>query len=385
MGTAWTEATILKHSRPGKEALGGGLYLRTQAGPNGLSKSYTFRWQKHGKAREKSLGPVSKLRLAEARALAAQYSADLFHGRSIGKSVKAPGFAGLAIEALPRLTGQLAPASQREWKKSADDAAAHFGKTPVSEITLEDVCKLLEPVWRAQPIKADRWRARIARLFDYAIAAQYRTDNPASIRLVSATLGRLKRPVHRHHASLHWEDAPQVWQALGNAPASMALKLLMLTGSRAKEVLRAATGEFDLRTAEWTRAAERMKSRLPHIVPLSAQAVELVETLNCSPSIVSGQHLYFPGMWHKALIETLRAVTDELYPGSALTVHGLRGTLSTWMERQGVAVLVREFILAHKPKDAVAESYLETHQEPERRLIDQRRTALQDWATYLTG
>ncbi len=377
----------MKWAKSGKEALGGGLYLRTQLGPNGLSKSYTFRWSKHGKAHEKSLGPITKLRLAEARALAAGYSADIFRGREIGQSSKAPDFAALVAESLPRLTATLCPESQRDWKQMCGVAAEHFGRKPVSEISLDDVTALLEPMWNKQPVKVDRLRARVARLFDCAIAKKYRTDNPAAIRLVSAVLGKLKRPPHRHHASLYWEDIPQVWRELKprNDPPATALKLLILTGSRAKEVLRAGIGEFDLGNAEWTRPAERMKSRRTHIVPLSRQAMELVERLECSPAMATGQYLLFPRMWHKELMGTFRDITEEFWPGSQLAVHGLRGTLSTWMERQGVPVLTREFILAHNPKDAVAESYLETHQEPERRLLEDRRKALQQWADFVTS
>ncbi len=379
----WTEAAVMKWAKSGKEALGGGLYLRTQLGPNGLSKSYTFRWSKHGKAHEKSLGPITKLRLAEARAIAAGYSADIFRGREIGQSSKSPDFAALVAESLPRLTATLCPESQRDWKQMCGVAAEHFGRKPISEISLDDVTALLDPMWNKQPVKVDRLRARVARLFDCAIAKKYRTDNPAAIRLVSAVLGKLKRPPHRHHASMYWEDLPQVWNALGDG--AWALKLLILTGSRAKEVLRASIGEFDMVNAEWTRPAERMKSRRPHIVPLSSQALELVERLANSPSMATGQHLLFPRMWHKELIDTLRDITETIEPGSDLTVHGLRGTLSTWMERQGVPVLTREFILAHNPKDAVAESYLETHQGPERRLLEDRRKALQQWADFVTS
>ncbi len=377
----------MKWAKSGKEALGAGLYLRTQAGPNGLTKSYTFRWSKHGKAHEKSLGPITKLRLAEARAIAAGFSADIFHGRSIGQSAKAPDFAALVAENLPRLTATLCHEVRRDWQTSCGVAAEHFGKKPVSEISLDDIVSLVEPLWNKQPLLADKIRARVARLFDVAIAKKFRTDNPAAIRLVSAVLGKLKRPPSRHHASLYWEELPQVWNELSgrdDAPAT-ALKLLILTGSRAKEVLRAAIGEFDLSTAEWTRQAERMKSRRTHIVPLSSQAAELVERWQYSPALILGQHALFPKMWHKELMATFREVTEEFWPGSQLAIHGLRGSLSTWMERHGVPVLVREFILAHNPKDAVAESYLETHQDPERRLLEDRRNALQQWADFVTS
>jgi integrase len=255
---------------------------------------------------------------------------------------------------------------------------------PVNEIDVANGCRLLRPLWNDRPLKADKIRARVARIFDAAIARKYRTDNPAAIKLVSTELGRLRRPPHMHHLSLYWEELPALWKALKprTEPASMALKLTILTGSRIGEVLKAEIGHFDFSTKEWTRPLVHMKMRRTHIVPLSRQAYELLDDLQYRPPVLFGQSQLFPKLWHKAVLDTLRELADD----DSITVHGLRGTLATWLDQYArVPKLVREFILAHEPKDAVAEAYQETHQAPERRLIEQRREALQAWADYLEG
>jgi len=98
-----------------------------------------FRWQKHKKQYEKALGPISKLRLSEARAIAAQYSADIFHGRLIGAgNRKGMTFATMAEEGLPVFTEGLTKETAREWHTSLlRTAAPFFEKTPLKEINLK--------------------------------------------------------------------------------------------------------------------------------------------------------------------------------------------------------------------------------------------------------
>jgi integrase len=380
MAKQLTAAQVAALSKPGAYKIETGLYLRIV----GASRTYSFRYSRHGKEHWRSIGPTHSITLSEAKAKAAQFRSDVLNGRELGKPIKAPDFGELVSKSLPMLTADLAASGQREWQVSCGIAAKHFGKKPVNEIEVQDVCDLLAPIWSARPIKADKLRSRIARIFDSAIAKKLRTDNPAAIKLVSTELGRLKRPAHVHHLSLYWEEAPALWQALKprKGQAATALKLAILTGVRIGEVLKAEIGEFDFAANEWTIPLAHMKMRRTHIVPLSKQAVELITAWQETPFLAFGQHRLFVKLWHQEIIATLRETANDDY----LTVHGLRGTLSTWLDQYAhVPMLVREFILAHTPKDAVAESYQETHQAPERRLLEDRRKALQRWGNYLEG
>ena len=380
MAKQLTAAQVAAINKPGAYKIDQGLYLQIVGG----SRTYSFRYSRHGKEHWLSVGPTHSITLTEAKAKAAQFRSDLLNGRELGKPIKAPDFGELVAANLPTLISELAPSGQREWRVSCGVAAQHFGKKPVNEIDVADVCSLLAPDWRTRPVKADKLRSRIRHIFDCAIAKKLRTDNPAAIHLVSAVLGKLKRPAPRHHVSLYWEEAPALWQALKpkTAQAATALKLVLLSGVRIGEVLRAEIGEFDLSACEWRIPLERMKMRKTHVVPLSKQAVELVTAWQQTPFLLFGQHRLFVKLWHKEVLATLREAAGE----DGIKTHGLRGTLSTWLDQYArVPKLVREFILAHNPKDAVAEAYQETHQAPEYRLFDQRREALQRWGDFLDG
>ncbi len=65
----------------------------------------------------------------------------------------------------------------------------------------------------------------------------------------------------------------------GDLPTRCALRLAPLTFVRPGELRKAEWAEFDLDRAEWNIAAIRMKSREPHLVPLSRQAVECLRDL----------------------------------------------------------------------------------------------------------
>ena len=78
----------------------------------------------------------------------------------------------------------------------------------------------------------------------------------------------------------------------GSPLVVLAARLLILTGVRTGELRGAFWSEFDLEKAVWEIPAERMKMKRPHLVPLSTQALEIVQQLK----VMSGQYpLVFPG------------------------------------------------------------------------------------------
>src|SRR5262249_9036356 len=74
------------------------------------------------------------------------------------------------------------------------------------------------------------------------------------------------------------KEIPVFLEAADRYPAKpqtkLAVRLLMLTFTRKRELIEAPWTEIDLDRAEWVITAERMKMGRPHIVPLSRQAVE---------------------------------------------------------------------------------------------------------------
>lgn len=165
-----------------------------------------------------------------------------------------------------------------------------------------------------------------------------------------------------------------------------ALQLAPLLFQRPNELRGAAWEEIDLDSGMWTVPAARMKRRIdgkengdPHLVPLSAQAVELLRKLH---TFTGHGALVFPGeRSHDRPISdnTLRAALLTLgYGPSVQTVHGFRATARTLLaEVLEVDPLVIEAQLAHAVKDANGRAYNRTQ------YLKQRVQMMQQWADYL--
>ncbi|MBK9200600.1 tyrosine-type recombinase/integrase [Candidatus Skiveiella danica] len=115
----------------------------------------------------------------------------------------------------------------------------------------------------------------------------------------------------------------------GSTVTRLALKLMALTFVRTSELIEARWSEIDLDAARWDIPAERMKMKTPHIVPLSAQALEVLRTLQ----LVTGQSEYlFPGerdhgkpMSNNTILGALARMGYK----HRMTGHGFRGIAST--------------------------------------------------------
>jgi len=137
----------------------------------------------------------------------------------------------------------------------------------------------------------------------------------------------------------------------------IAMQLLILTGVRPGELRQAEWQEFDFERKVWNVPAERMKMRRPHLVPLSSQAIDLLNQLK--PMTGAGE-LLFPGrnnpnkpMSDMALTVLVRRIG---YAGR-VTGHGFRHTMSTILHEQGFNSAWIELQLAHVDKNSIRGTY----------------------------
>src|SRR5258708_5211402 len=160
-------------------------------------------------------------------------------------------------------------------------------------------------------------------------------------------------------------------------------RLLVLTGQRKSEVAGARWREFDLEKKVWTIPTERMKMDTAHVVPLSAEVVEILKRL---PRFRNGDHLFSTdfGMtavngFSKAKARLDRAILDELPSGLPPFVnHDVRRTVRTHLAALPIAPLVAERVIAHA-KQGLDKTYNLYEYLPE------KRHALELWAARLRG
>ena len=161
-----------------------------------------------------------------------------------------------------------------------------------------------------------------------------------------------------------------------------ALKLILLTMARKGELIRAPWTEFDLDRAVWEIPAERMKNRLPHVVYLSSQAVELLRSLRTFSGISDyvmparykpDEHLSDATL-NRAIQSILEAAAADGVTISPFSVHDLRRTASTQLNEMEYDWRWIEYCLAHTKGNTVEGTYNRA------KWSTQRRQMLQDWA-----
>ena len=125
---------------------------------------------------------------------------------------------------------------------------------------------------------ARKVRHRIGAVLEWAIAMNYRTDNPCD--RVAAVLGPQQVVVEHMQALPHQHVAAAVTtvRASGGAPAvKLAFEFLVLTAVRSGEVRGATWDEMDTKARVWTIPATRMKAKRDHRVPLCRRATEVLD------------------------------------------------------------------------------------------------------------
>jgi integrase len=215
-------------------------------------------------------------------------------------------------------------------------------------------------------------------VFRFAIAHGYSTRNPASEIRPSDVL-KSGRKVN--YARVDARELPDLLRAIevyqGTHVTRLALKLMALTFVRTSELIGATWAEFDTEAARWNIPAERMKMRTPHIVPLSRQALDVLDTLR---TLTGQSNWLFPGdrnakkqMSNNTILKALERMG---YKGR-MTGHGFRGLASTILHEQGYIHDHIELQLAHAPRNEVSAAYNHAlYLEPRTRMM-------QDWADFL--
>jgi integrase len=334
------------------------------------------------------LGPVRLVKLsdARARALQAQYLLldlkDPIKERDAKReSGRAPGaktFAGAAA--------QFIGDKRAEWKNAKHleqwDATIRtyvnpiIGHLPVTGVTVDDVIRILRPIWTSKSETAGRVRGRIERILSSAGIRD--AENPATLREVEKRLPRLAKVKKvEHHSAVPWGQVPDLMKAISarGGTSSAALRFLLLTAARSGEVRGARWSEFDLKLKVWTVPGERMKAGTAHSVPLSHAALATL------PRHGEADDLVFQGarpnqpLSDMSLIAVMRKIR-----GKGTTVHGLRSSFRDWVaDETNYPRDVAEAALAHGREDKTEAAYLRST------LFEKRRALMNDWAEFVTA
>jgi integrase len=360
---------------------GGNLYLaieRNKSG-DGFNRRWIFRYQlPGGRQRDMGLGSVAELGantsgLSIARELAQKWRQVLAHGldpieernKQIAERAAALpvlAFEQVAKDYLAAKDGEWSPRVVAHWQMTFADYCAPINKLPVNLIDTDHVLKCLQPIWKEKTETARRVQNRIERVLSFATVRKLRSgDNPARWRghLDHLLAKPSKIAKTENHPALDYRDLPAFMDALRSrkpTASTLALEFLILCASRTNEVLQASWNEIDLAEATWTIPGERMKMSRPHVVPLTARAIEILQQARAiSPN---SKHLFVGYDGDRLSSNSLLALIKRRMGRGDISTHGFRATFKTWAsDETNFPNDLVEMALAHQVGSKVEQAY----------------------------
>ena len=378
---------IIKASKPSQSPYklsdGNGLLLLIN--PNG-SRWWRWRYRYNGKEKMLSLGTYPKVTLKEARNLRVTFSKLLDQGidpsqhKQEQKQTTGDNFQSIAMDWWNNWkTNKTERHAGYTLRRLESDVFPEIGSLPIKKITAPDLLRLVKKIQSRGAIDiAKRALNTCNQIFRYSVAHGLTDRNPAADIKPSDVL---QSTVKKNYARIEQKDLPELLTKInkydGQPLTKLALKLMVLTFVRTSELRGARWDEIELDNKLWRIPAERMKMRTPHIVPLSNQAIVVVQ---CIQKYSSHSEFLFPGERNPQKPMSNNTLLYALYRmgyHSRMTGHGFRGLASTILHEQGYEHHLIELQLAHAERNAVSAAYNHaTYLEPRKKLM-------QHWADYL--
>ncbi|EMV3381659.1 tyrosine-type recombinase/integrase [Escherichia coli] len=259
-----------------------------------------------------------------------------------------------------------------------------MGTVPLDAITPANVADVLRPSWMTIPETAGRVKQRIHKVMQWAWAHGFCSANPVDVvdhllpQQVSASIRT------EHQPAMPWKVIPlyiasRVYTEDRYNVTRGLLLFVILTACRSGEARAMEWCEIDFKRQIWTIPPGRMKGGVRHRVPLSTQALELLEQMR-------GLHemLVFPSPRKQTVLSDMvltsflrktKAISDT--QGRFAVAHGFRSSFRDWCSEQHYPHDLAERALAHTIRNKSEAAYHRTD------LLNERRPMMQAWGDYV--
>lgn len=361
--------------KPYKMFDGHGLYLYVSTA-GGRSWRWTYRLD--GKPQTHTIGAYPLIGLAMAREKRDELRLALRNGAPIKapkrKSVK-------TLEAASEAYWEGRKDISPSYRMNAENAIKQhitpkLGKRDIGSLTRLDVLEVLM-VMDAAGLSdyVRKTRMWLGQVFDWAVQQEYCEINPCA--LIDPRKAFSRAPVVSF-AALEVTDVKPFMERLdaeGVIQSAQACRLLALTWVRTQELRMMEWSEID--GDLWRIPAGKMKRRRDHLVPLSKQALAIIENMRArskgSPYVFPNDRRLDRPMSENSVLYLI----GRMGYGGKMTGHGWRSVASTWANEAGHNKDAIERQLAHAPDDKIRATYNRAEYMPERRAM------LQAWADWL--
>jgi len=366
---------------------GDGLFLIVKTSGK---KLWRFRYQRPATKQRTmiGLGAFPALSLAEARGLRADYLALLANG--IDPQIQAEVaeeqqqialdsiFSTVATNWFQLKSKSVTPDYAKDiWRSLEKDIFPAIGETPVQQIKARTLVEALEPIKTRGALETVRRLVqRINEIMIYAVNTGLIDANPAS-----GVGMAFEKPKKQNMPTLRPEELPKLMRSLVMSNLSVSTRCLiewqLLTLVRPSEASGARWAEIDLDAKLWTIPAGRMKAKREHIVPLSPQALKILEVMK--PISAHREHVFPSRNDPKRPMnsQTANAALKRIGYGGKLVAHGLRSIASTALNEQEFNSDVIEAALAHIEKNEVRRAYNRST------YLEARRNIMNWWALFV--
>jgi integrase len=388
-----------------------GLYLIVQ--PSGV-KSWALRYRLKGggKAVKHTIGSYPMLSLKDARSKATELRAEIErggdpHGAKVTARRRAAEvddsfetvarsfidhqfrqrrrswewsarFLGLVIDAeakadpkgCPRLI-VLRDGSVDRFGSRRVSVVDRWGTRPIGEVADRDIIAALDQLSRQAPVGANRLHSVLSSMFAWAKGRRLVSANP---------MADIDRPAQEQARDrvLSDEELVKVWKAAGKLghPHAGIVRLLILTGQRRSEIADLRWDEIDLEQRALHLPKERTKNGRAHDVPLAAQALGIIAGL---PRVVEAEHVFTIRRKLIGNFSHAKGDLDELSGVTGWTLHDLRRTVASGLQRLGVRLEVTEAVLNHRSGSTAG--IVGVYQRHD--YAAEKRDSLARWADYV--
>ncbi|HHI3896457.1 TPA: integrase arm-type DNA-binding domain-containing protein [Klebsiella aerogenes] len=389
--------TEIKSTKPTDKEInlfdGDGLILRISALAKGGKKNWYFRYAVPvSKKRTKmSLGTYPHLTLARARALRDEYLSLLASGidpqvHNNDKTNALKNASEHTLQAVARkwldekvrTSGISQDHAEDIWRSLERNVFPGLGNVPINEIRPKLLKQHLDPIEQRGVLETlRRIISRLNEIFRWAATEELIEFNPAD-----NLAQRFSKPKKQNMPALPPTELPRFLTVLNNASVRMETRLLiewqLLTWVRPGEAVRTRWADIDTANSMWNIPAEFMKMKKPHKVPLSKEALRVLDSLKA----ISGHREWvFPSI--KAPLnhmheQTANAAIIRMGFGGELVAHGMRSIARTAAEESGkFRTDVLEAALAHSKKDEIIAAYNRAEYLKEREIL------MQWWSDYV--
>lgn len=383
--------TEIKNARPREKEYnlsdGNGLQLRIK--PNG-SRLWLFNYSRpfNKKRANLGLGTYPEVSLTQARELAREYKTLLAQDIDPQEHREEQSLAQQELQSNTffhiaekwfevKQTKVTQSYAEDIWRSFELHLFPDLGKRPIHKLKATLVINSLEPIAAKGSLETvKRLCQRINEVMTYAVNTGRLDANP-----LTGIHKAFEAPKKKHMPTITPEQLPKLMQSLSTANIKLVTRCLiewqLHTMVRPSEAAGARWEEIDWDAKLWNIPAERMKKKRPHTVPLSPQALALLETIK--PISDRGEFIFPADRDRKKHThpQTANTALKRMGYGGILVSHGLRALASTTLNEREFAPDIIEAALAHIDSNEVRAAYNRAD------YIKQRRVMMDWWSNHI--